>query len=96
MAGGVAMTQAARARRRGSWYGVFMNALPAKSPSQIDGPARERRLEMQHLQAIEGNPLTLEEIAMFEMFEREGWSEEREHAYILDLIQLRAGTKKTG
>jgi hypothetical protein len=42
---------------------------------------------MQHLQAIEGNPLTAEEIAMFEMFEREGWSHERRLAYILAKFQ---------
>lgn len=49
----------------------------------IDLAARERRLDMQHLQVIESNPLTAEEIAMFEMFEREGWSPERCRAYIL-------------
>jgi len=48
-----------------------------------DDAARERRLEMQHLQVIEGNPLAADEIAMFEMFEREGWSHERRRAYIL-------------
>jgi hypothetical protein len=46
--------------------------------------ARERRLEMQHLQAIEGNPLDAEDIAMFEMFERERWSHERCRAFILE------------
>ena len=39
--------------------------------------------EAAHLQAIEGNPLTAEEIAMFEMFEREGWPPERCRAHIL-------------
>lgn len=29
-----------------------------------------------HLQALEGNPPDAEQIAMFEMFEREGWSED--------------------
>jgi hypothetical protein len=33
---------------------------------------RELRLEATNLQAIEGNPLDAEDIAMFEMFEREG------------------------
>ncbi len=42
---------------------------------------------MQHLQAIEGNPLTAEEIAMFEMFEREGWSHDRREAHILALVK---------
>lgn len=44
--------------------------------------ARERRLEAMHLQEIEGNPLDADDIAMFEMFEREGWSHERCIAYI--------------
>ena len=48
-------------------------------------PASENGLlaEAAHLQAIEGNPLTAEEIAMFEMFEREGWPPERRRAHIL-------------
>jgi hypothetical protein len=45
--------------------------------------ARARRLEAQHLQQIEGNPLDAEDIAMFEMFEREGWDHERRRKYIL-------------
>ena len=44
--------------------------------------ANGRLAEAAHLQAIEGNPLTAEEIAMFEMFEREGWSPERRRAHI--------------
>ncbi len=36
-------------------------------------------------QAIEGNPLTPDEIAMFEMLEREGWSPERRRAHIRSL-----------
>ena len=43
----------------------------------------QRRLEAQHLQAIEGSPLTAAEIDMFEMFEREGWSHERRRAHIV-------------
>ena len=46
--------------------------------------ARQRRLEAMNLQAIEGNPLDADDIAMFEMFEREGWSNERCRAYILE------------
>jgi hypothetical protein len=46
--------------------------------------ARQRRLEAMNLQAIEGNPLDAEDIAMFEMFEREGWPHERCIAYILE------------
>lgn len=44
--------------------------------------ARERRLEAMHLQEIEGNPLEADDIAMFEMFEREAWPHERRIAYI--------------
>ena len=36
-----------------------------------------------NLQAIEGNPLDAEDVAMFKMFEREGWSDEQCRAYIL-------------
>ena len=60
------------------------------SPKEI-AAARKRRLEAMHLQAIEGNPLDAEDIAMFEMFEREGWDDERCLAYILE--QARAATK---
>lgn len=42
--------------------------------------------EANHLQRIEGNPLDSEQLAMFEMFEREGWSSERR----LDHIRKRA------
>ena len=38
--------------------------------------------EAAHLQEIEGNPLTPDQLAMFEMFEREGWSPEDRRAYI--------------
>ena len=34
------------------------------------------------LQAIEDNPLSAEQIAMFEMFRREGWSDERRRAHL--------------
>jgi hypothetical protein len=46
--------------------------------------ARERRLVAQKLQELEGNPLAAEDIAMFEMFERERWSHERRRAYIME------------
>jgi hypothetical protein len=51
------------------------------SPEEV-AAARERRLEAMHLQVIEGNPLDEEDIEMFEMFEREGWDDERCLAYI--------------
>lgn len=43
---------------------------------------RRRALEADHLQALEGNPLTEEDKALFDMFEREGWSFERRRAHI--------------
>ena len=38
---------------------------------------RQRRLEGMNLQVIEGNPLDAKDVAMFEMFEHEGWSDEQ-------------------
>ena len=46
--------------------------------------AHWRRLEAMRIQEIEGNPLDAEDIAMFEMFEREAWSHDRRRAYILN------------
>ena len=45
--------------------------------------ARERQLEAIQLQAIEGNPLDADDLALFAMFDREGWSHERRRAYII-------------
>jgi recombinational DNA repair protein (RecF pathway) len=33
--------------------------------------------EAMHLQTLESNPLDAKQVAMFEMFDREGWSDER-------------------
>ncbi|MCF8495961.1 MAG: hypothetical protein K9G62_04750 [Alphaproteobacteria bacterium] len=53
-------------------------------PSEQESIERKQRLaEAIKLHEIEGNPLTSDEIAMFEMFEREGWSHERRREYIL-------------
>ena len=49
--------------------------------------AHQRWLEAVKLQEIEGNPLTADEIAMFEMFERERWPHERCIEYILAQAQ---------
>jgi hypothetical protein len=56
------------------------------SPDEI-AAAKARRLEAMHLQAIEGNPLDAEDIAMFEMFERKGWSHEQCRTYMLQQAQ---------
>ena len=58
-----------------------------KQPSRLTASeieaARRRRLEAMQLQEIEGNPLTADEVRMFEMFEREAWPHEKCRAYIL-------------
>jgi hypothetical protein len=59
------------------------------SPAEV-AEARRRRLVAMHLQEIEGNPFTEEDVAMFEMFEREAWSHERCLAYILNIAQALA------
>ncbi|MFX5710145.1 hypothetical protein ABTE34_21895, partial [Acinetobacter baumannii] len=47
--------------------------------------SQERRLDMQHLNMIEGNPLTPDEVEMFAMFERERWTHEQRFAYLDEL-----------
>ncbi len=60
-----------------------MSDTAEKKLSKADvAELRQLRLEAMNLQAIEGNPLDAEDIAMFEMFEREGWDDERCRAYI--------------
>ncbi len=56
------------------------------SPEGVSA-ARIRRLEAMTLQDIEGNALSPDDIAMFEMFERERWSHDRCRAYILAQFQ---------
>jgi hypothetical protein len=52
--------------------------------------ARKRRLVAMRLQEIEGNPLSADQVAMFEMFEREAWTHERRLAYILAKVRAHA------
>ncbi len=59
-----------------------MSGMQHDSSSATTVAANGRLTEAVHLQAIEGNPLTAEEIAMFEMFERERWSPERRRAHV--------------
>ena len=47
--------------------------------------------EAMHVQALEGNPLDADQVAMFEMFDREGWPDERRLAYIHNRILERIG-----
>ena len=66
-----------------------MSRKPYDSSTVESGATDSLLAEAMHLQALEGNPLTAEEIAMFEMFEREGWSPERRRAHILRRIEDR-------
>jgi len=50
---------------------------------------RRRTREAAHLQMIEGNPFDAEDIAMFEMFDREGFSPEQRRAYIIEQSRKR-------
>ncbi len=61
----------------------MLKTAEPKGPAS-DAASRAQRLrEAVALHEIEGNPLDPEQIAMFEMFEREGWSDERALAHIL-------------
>jgi len=53
---------------------------------------QHRAREAAHLQLIEGNPFDAEDIAMFEMFDREGFSPEQRRAYILEQSRKRTAT----
>jgi hypothetical protein len=66
-----------------------MDDTPHRTTATVT-QARERRLAAMRLQEIEGNPLSADEVAMFEMFEREGWTDERRRAYILSRVGIRA------
>jgi len=60
-----------------------MSDVREKKLSQAEiAELRKLRLEAMNLQEIEGNPFDAEDIAMFEMFEREGWSAEQRRAHI--------------
>jgi hypothetical protein len=68
-------------------YNVAMDDL--LSPAEVEA-ARKRRLVAMRLQEIEGNPLSAEDVTMFEMFERERWSHEKCRAYILAGVKAQA------
>ena len=72
-----------------TWYGLTVSKKQHHSNSAASAAADQLLAEAAHLQAIEGNPLTAEEIAMFEMFQHEGWSLERRRTYILRRIEDR-------
>jgi hypothetical protein len=73
-------------------YILCMTDVVEKPSAAKVAELRKLRLEAMNLQAIEGNPLDAEDVAMFEMFEREGWTHEQRHAHITALA--RTLTKK--
>jgi hypothetical protein len=60
-----------------------------------DDTIRQRTREAAHLQVIEGNPLDAEDLAMFEMFDREGFSPEQQLAYIHEDLERRRLEKES-
>jgi len=71
-------------------YNLAMQKTARRLSEKEVAAARKRRLEAMVLQEIEGNPLDAEDIAMFEMFEREGWDGDRCREYILAQIPVAA------
>jgi len=68
-----------------------MSGVAEKKLSQAEiAELRQLRLEAMNLQAIEGNPFDADDIAMFEMFEREGWTAEQRRAHINALARALA------
>jgi hypothetical protein len=49
-----------------------------KTPKDVLDPLGQ----IMAMQEIEGNPLTAEEVEMFQMFDREGWSSEKQQAFL--------------
>ena len=54
-----------------------------------DDTIQHRAREAAHLQLIEGNPFDSEDVAMFEMFDRQGFSSEERRAHILEQSRKR-------
>jgi len=52
------------------------------TPQQIEN-RKQQLAEAINMHEVEGNALSNDQIAMFEMFEREGWAHEKRRAYIL-------------
>lgn len=83
------------------WYNVYMSDKDKKTPDfdrlltdEELALAIQRHKEGINLHEIEGNPFSAEDLAMFEMFERERWSHEKCRAYINDLWKKRLSEKK--
>lgn len=54
----------------------------ARNGEPLTAAMHQRLTEALHLQALEANPLLPGEVAMFAMFEREGWTADDRRAYI--------------
>lgn len=54
--------------------------------------AKKLRLEAMHLQVIESNPFDAEDVALFDMFDRERWSHEKRIEYIREMGKQMAQT----
>ncbi len=70
-------------------YGRGMFRIQRHSNSAASAAADQLLAEAVHFHAIEGKLLTAEEIAMFEMFQREGWPPERRRSHVLRRIEDR-------
>jgi hypothetical protein len=83
------------------WYNEPMTDDGKKSPEydrlltdEELAVAVQRRKEGMKLHEIESNPLDAEQIAIFEMFERERWSHEKCRDYIFAWIERRKRDRK--
>ncbi|NQW11771.1 MAG: hypothetical protein HQ481_18060 [Alphaproteobacteria bacterium] len=63
--------------------------MPTPSKNPVSRTQRHR--DAIKLHEIEGNPFTLEDNAVFDMFEREGWTGEQRRGYIIGEARRRAG-----
>lgn len=70
------------------WYNRCMENLGKKHAKQA-----QLLREAINLHKIEGNPLTCDEVEMFAMFEREGWSDERCREYMIEQLGVNKKTK---
>jgi len=62
----------------------------------ISSGVRFGAAEIRKLQELEGNPFTPEDEAMFEMFDREGWTPEQRIAYLDKVFSKIAKASSSG
>ena len=56
---------------------------PRLSPAEVEA-ARQRRLASMAERERQGNPFSPEDIALFEMFEREAWTHDQRLTHLLE------------